>query len=83
VLINNKIIEARHVQVIEKGTKLIFLQKKNKNSDYVNLKLNDYDCESDHDGSENESENEICNENLKDLSLNSTENEEFFCRCAS
>ena len=40
VLINNKVIEARHVQVIEKGSRLVCLQEEYKSPEYVNVKLN-------------------------------------------
>jgi len=84
VLINNKIIEARHVQVIEKGTKLICLQEEYKSPEYVNVKLNEYESESENYESENESENDYHNEvvyrneNVNNLSQNSVDDEEVF-----
>ncbi len=83
VLVNNKVIETRHVQVIEKGTELICLQEEYKNPEYVGVKFNEYESESVNNESENESENDCCNEvvyrdeNLSNLSQNSTEDEVF------
>lgn len=39
-------VKARHVQVIEEGTKLICMQSKEKQPQYVNVKLNDYETQS-------------------------------------
>lgn len=86
VLLNNKIVNARHVQVVEENTNLICLEKLDDQSVKDNdletdstLNISNKICKTEYKGHENyinEVENENCNNSMKDLVSNDNLNDD-------
>ena len=79
VLLNNKIINARHVQIVEDGTEIICLEKVNdENIIKLNLDESNDSCSETSNIIENENENNnnIFNGSNENLSVKRTSNRE-------